>query len=275
MAFKQRIFQWAVLTISLILIALHRVSAEAPPSEERAEESNASLSQLIESEIASPQKIDFWSSLSHGMVVQELKADGKLVGSKESKTIFSKGDIVYIYFPAEAPSPDEWILFRKIKKVHHPKTGKFLGDLIEITGALRVIERNDRIATAQIVHSKEAISMKDEIASLGRLISPSTRSEQTSSDKKEGVIAEVRDDRLGNGEHDIVYIDQGWKNGISPGDQFEIIRSGEKAKTGTLPKRSVGRLLILSTQEQTATARITLSSEPISKGDSLQYLPKE
>lgn len=76
----------------------------------------------------------------------------------------------------------------------------------------------------------------------------------------------MRDDRLSNGEHDIVYIDQGWKNGILPGDQFEIIHGGEKAGAGRIPKRSVGRLLVLTSQKETATARITLSSEPISKG---------
>lgn len=273
MAFKQRVFPWAALTIPLIFVGFLDVSAEAPLDEERTVKS--SLSRRIENEIASPKKIDFWSSLSNGMVVQELKADGKLIGSKESKTLFSKGDIVYIQLRKEEASSNEWILFRKIKKVRHPKTGKLLGDLIEITGALRILERDDPTATAQIIHSKEPISIKDEIVSLGRLIPPSTPSEQASSDKKEGVIAEVRDDRLGNGEHDIVYIDQGWKDGIFPGDQFEIIRDGEKARVGALPKRKVGRLLVLSSQEQTATARITLSSEPISKGDSLQYLPKE
>lgn len=272
MAFKRRVFQWAVLIISLIFIGSFKASAEDPP----AEESMSPLSELIENQIASPKKIDFWSSLSNGMVMRELKADGTLIGAKESKTIFSRGDIVYIQLQkeAEAASP-EWVLFRKIKKVHHPKTGKLLGDLIEITGAVRVLERHDQTATAQIIHSKEAISLDDEIAALGTLIRPSTPSEQASSDGEGGVIAEVRDDRLSSAEHDIVYIDQGWKDGILPGDQFEIIHGGEKAGVGNTPKRKVGRLLVLSSQEQTATARITLSSEPISKGDPLQYLPKD
>jgi hypothetical protein len=271
MAFKQRVFRLTALMISFIFVGAFRGLAEELPTEEPM----SPLSDLIEHEIASPRKIDFWSSLSNGMVLQELKADGKLVGAKESKTIFSRGDILYLHLPKTEAASDEWILYRKIKRVHHPKTGKLLGDLIEITGAIKVVARDDQTATAQVIHSKEAISLDDEVAALGTLIGPATPSEPISSDEKEGMIAAVRDDRLSNGEHDIVYIDLGWRDGILPGDQFEIIRGGEKATVGTIPKRSVGRLLVLSSQEQTATARITLSSEPISKGDSLQFLPKE
>lgn len=274
MALRKRFFQRMTPVISLVFlisIGIFNLSAEEIP----AEVPMSPLSELIENEIASPRKVDFWSSLSNGMVVQDLKADGKLVGAKDSKTIFSRGDIVYLQLSKTEAASNEWVLYRKVKKVHHPKTGKLLGDLIEITGAIKVIERNEDAATAQVVHSKEAISMDDEIVALGALIRSSTPSEQVSSDKKGGVIAEVRDDRLSNGEHDIVYIDQGWKNGILPGDQFEIIHGGEKAGAGRIPKRSVGRLLVLTSQKETATARITLSSEPISKGDPLQYLPKE
>ncbi|NKE69352.1 hypothetical protein [Candidatus Manganitrophus noduliformans] len=271
MAFRQRVFQWTVLVTFLVSVGAFHVSAEEIP----AEEPMSPLSDLSEKEIASPRKIDFWSALSNGMVVQDLNSDGKLIGAKDSKTLFSRGDIVYLQLSKTEAASDEWVLYRKIKKVHHPETGKLLGDLIEITGAIKVIERNGNTATAQVVHSKEAISMDDEIAALGALIRSSTPSEQVSSDKKGGMIAEVRDDRLSSGEHDIVYIDQGWKNGILPGDQFEIIHGGEKAGAGRIPKRSVGRLLVLTSQKETATARITLSSEPISKGDPLQYLPQE
>lgn len=271
MALRKRWMAPVISLVFLISIGIFNLSAEEIP----AEVPMSPLSELIENEIALPRKVDFWSSLSNGMVVQDLKADGKLVGAKDSKTIFSRGDIVYLQLSKAEAASDEWVLYRKIKKVHHPKTGKLLGDLIEITGAIKVIERNEDTATAQVVHSKEAISMDDEIAALGALIRSSTPTEQVSSDIKGGVIAEVRDDRLSNGEHDIVYIDQGWKNGILPGDQFEIIHGGEKAGAGRIPKRSVGRLLVLTSQKETATARITLSSEPISKGDPLQYLPKE
>lgn len=271
MTFKQRVFQWALLTIFMISVGSMNLFAEESPIEP--------LSQLIENETALPRKVDFWSSLANGMVVQELKADGKLVGSKESKRMFSKGDIVYIQLSDEGASSNEWILFRKVKKVRHPGSGKSLGDLIEITGALKVLERNGHTATAQIVHSKEAISITDEIAALGTLIPPSPPTEQASLDKKTGVIAEVRDDRLSSGEHDIVYIDQGWKDGIFPGDQFEVLHGNEKNRLGfsgdaQIPQRSVGRLLILFSQEQTATARIISSSEPILRGDALQYLPR-
>ncbi len=277
MAFKQLVFKLAVLLISLIFVGPFQALADEPPTEE----STSPLAQLVENEIASSRGIDFWSSLSNGMIVRELTADGKLIGAKDSKTIFSMGDIVYILLQKESPaSSNEWVLFRKIKKVYHPKTKEFVGDLIEITGTVRAIENHDHTITGQIIRSKDAISLDDEIAAVGTLMRTATSPEGASSDKKDGTIIEVRDNRLDTGEQDIVYIDRGRKDGILPGNRFEILHGGQETghrfegKKATLPQRSVGHLVILSTQEQTATARILESSEPISKGDPLQYLPK-
>lgn len=270
MAFKQTISNLTTLMLSFILVGPFMASAEEPSMS--LEESSSPLAELVENEIA--KGIDFWS-LSDGMVVRELKADGKLIGGKESKQIFSKGDIVYLRLEKESPvSPNEWVLFRKIKKVHHPKTGEFMGDLIEITGTVKALESHDHIITGQIIHSKGATSLDDEIATVGTLMRGETVSEATATDKKDGVIIEVRDNRLSSGEQDIVYIDRGRKDGLLPGHQFEILHGGQKTSRATLPQRSTGRLVILSTQDRTATARIIESSEPISKGDPLKYLPK-
>lgn len=270
MPIKQAVFKVAMLTISLIFVGAFLGQAE----ERSMEEPKSSLSELVENEIASSTGNDFWS-LSNGMIARELKSDGKLVGAKESKTMFSKGDVVYLLLDKEAPvSSNEWVLFRKVKKVYHPKTGEFMGDLIEITGMVKTIENHEQNMTGQIIHSREAISLNDELIAIGTLLRTATPSAVSPLDKKEGTIIEVRDDRLNIGEQDIVYIDRGRNDGIVPGHQFEILHDGQKSSRTTLPKRSAGRLVVLSTQEQTSTARITESSEPISKGDPLQFLPK-
>lgn len=149
-----------------------------------------------------------------------------------------------------------------------------MGDLIEITGMVKALENHDHTITGQIIHSKESISLQDEVAAIGTLMRTATPSEGALSGKEEATIIEVRDNRLSSGEQDIVYIDRGRKDGILPGHQFEILHGGQKAGEATLPQRSAGRLVIVSTQDQTATARIIESVEPISKGDPLQYLPK-
>jgi len=271
MAFKQRDFKRAVL-ISMILAGSFQALAKDPLPEE----STSSLAELVQNEIASAKGIDFWSSLSNGMVARELKADGKLIGGKDSKTMFSTGDIVYLVLQNESPtSPNEWVLFRKVKKVYHPKTGEFMGDLIEITGTAKAIGSRDHTIIGQIVHSKEVISLQDEMIGIGTLMRTASPSESIPSVKKEGTIIEVRDNRLNNAEQDIVYIDRGRRDGLLPGHQFEVLHGGQKTSQATFPPRRAGRLVIVSTQDQTATAQIIESSEPISKGDPILFLPKQ
>jgi chemotaxis protein MotB len=63
-------------------------------------------------------------------------------------------------------------------------------------------------------------------------------------------------------QRNIVYLDRGREDGIRPGNRMDIVRSG-----GSLPRRVVGELEILSIEDRTATALITKSTSRILKGD--------
>ncbi|MBI3804293.1 MAG: hypothetical protein HY282_11090 [Nitrospirae bacterium] len=288
MILKQMAFKTALMSMTLLYLGTTQATAEEFPSNTSSPamaEEPASLLPPPSEESASDsvsKRSDFWSSLSYGMVARELKADGKIVGSKDRKLMLSEGDTVYLVLSQELPpSQKEWVVFKKTKSVYHPKTGKFVGDLIEINGIVRITGKQDQTVIARVTHSKGPIEINDEIVSFETLRSPSPSPEGTSSGKNEALIVEVTEDQLNNAEHSIVYIDRGRRDGLLPGDQFQVIHGGQESgfplpgERARLPKRTAGRLLILSTQEQTATARIIESSETLSKGDPLLYLPTE
>ncbi|MFY9270559.1 MAG: hypothetical protein WAO55_12535 [Candidatus Manganitrophaceae bacterium] len=237
--------------------------------------SPSSHTQTLETETEG--KIDFWTVLSHGMIVKDLNADGKVVGGEERKLLFSQGDLIYFLLPHDrSAAPKEWVLYKKITPVYHPGTGTFLGDLIEITGTVRIIDQTDSVLSGVITRSKGTISIGDKLAEAKTFLPPSPSSEGNPSSKKEGSIVEVREGRLNSAEQDIVYLDQGREDGIFPGTQFEIIHNEtETSSQFALPPRKAGRLLVLSAQARTSTARIIQSLEPIVKGDLLSPLPSE
>ncbi|HSE43555.1 MAG TPA: LysM peptidoglycan-binding domain-containing protein [Acidobacteriota bacterium] len=81
---------------------------------------------------------------------------------------------------------------------------------------------------------------------------------------------------------DIVYINQGEADGISPGDEFTVLQYGRKLQhpitLETLGDYVVqtGRLKIVATQERTSTAQITYSCDSTLVGDFLvPFEPKE
>ncbi|MFQ5949522.1 MAG: hypothetical protein ACE5J1_02405, partial [Nitrospiria bacterium] len=197
----------------------------------------------------------------------------------DQRTMFGDGDIVYLTsFRGEFIPEGKWIVFKTIRDVYHPKTDEFLGDLVHVLGMIQIIDADEDIATARIIHSNEPISQGDLIAFVENLFAPADLPDKSLPERTEGTIVEVREERLNNAQHDIVYIDHGKKDGVVRGDRFAIIHRGKRIKIRSprkkidLPQREVGRLVVLSTQDLTATARIVESIEPISKGDPILFL---
>ncbi|HIE64514.1 MAG: hypothetical protein ABGX83_02735 [Nitrospira sp.] len=226
-----------------------------------------------------PPQPDFWALFSNGMIVTDLQPDGEIRAAEDAKTMLGDGDIVYLKsFREEFVDEGQWVVFKTMKDVYHPKTKERLGDLVNVLGLIEVTHADKDSATAQIVHSKEPISRSDYIISVENLFKKVDLSDQALPENTEGTIVEVRDNRRSNAQHDIVYIDYGRNDGVVRGDRFSIIHSGQRSdfrlsrKAVGLPHREVGVLVVLSTQDRTATARIVESKEPISKGDSILFL---
>lgn len=225
-----------------------------------------------------PPELDLWSSVFYGTILSDPQPDGKIVGSKDKKMMLGEGDTVYLVsFKGEFSPGKDWIIYKFIKNVYHPTTGKYLGDLIDVTGVVKVTEVDKKLATAQIIRSKEPIFQDDQIALVETLFDLSRPANRLLPEGMTATIVEARDNRLNNATHDVVYIDRGKKEGIVRGDQFVVITGGQQigvhpdGQTLRFPQREVGSLVILSSQDHTATAQILKSSEPISKGNPLLF----
>lgn len=235
-------------------------------------------------EVLEVPKVDPWLAISKGMVIQAPSQSGTIVASEDQKVMLGQGDVVYLSSNTQSFNVDqEWIVYKTIKKVHHPKTEALLGDLVYVIGKVKISDAIDNMATARITRSINPMTQGDSIAMIESFIPLSTEMGAKLSNGAEAMIIEVRDERRNNAQHDIVYIDQGKGEGVSKGDQFIVIHSGvrsdtfsEKKKTeNSLPYRKIGTMVVLATQAHTATAKITQSVEPISKGDLLLFKASE
>lgn len=227
---------------------------------------------------AVPSEADLWSSMFHGTILSEPKPDGEIVGSKDQKMMMGQGDIVYLTsFKNELVPGKEWIVYKVIKNVYHPKTGRYVGDLVDVTGIVKITEVNKKIATAEIIRSRDPIFLNDQLALVETLFDLSSPSKRSLPEGLTATIVEARESRLNNATDDIVYIDRGKKDGVLRGDHFNVIRGGEEVGIRSegemlhFPEREVGNIVILSSQDHTATGRIVKSAEPISKGNPLLF----
>ncbi len=229
-------------------------------------------------------KEDPWSAISKGMVIQVPRHIGTISASEDQKTMLGQGDVVYLSSDSETFRIDqEWVVYKNIKDVHHPKTETLLGNLVYVLGKVKVLDADEKAATARITRSLEPMTQGDQIAMIESFIPLSTEKGTRPPNGAEAVIIEVREERKNNAQHDIVYIDQGKGEGISQGDQFIVIHGGVRSDTfsktnlidSRLPYRKIGKMVVLATQAHTATAKITQSVEPITKGDTLLFQAPE
>jgi hypothetical protein len=200
--------------------------------------------------------------LSSGWIAPELPGIGKIFSAPTKRVVFGKNDFVYLESAQNISIDDMFFVIRNIKKVHHPKTRKFIGHQIRIVGILKVMGmdgENFDVPKAKIASSFENIHTGDSIIPYIE-IEPPVIPDVIRAPAIVGYIVEshMNDKVVSRG--DIVYLDKGNSDGITVGDTFSALYQ--------MPvERSIGKIQIISSQPTTAAALILKSEEEITVGD--------
>lgn len=211
-----------------------------------------------------------------GYILTGRQAVGIVVGARDNRELIGQNETAYL-LPQNGSRPhvgDRYTLYRVARKVYHPKTGKYMGDLIRILGLAEVIGANpkEKTVSAKVLTSYDVIQKGDALMPV--------QVQETSSDETapsgsplQGFIVEVKENRVSQAQFDVVYLDRGRQDGVRSGDRFTIVREGEKTsffspgKGVRLPQRIIGELQVIAVQDATATAEVLQNTEVINKGD--------
>jgi hypothetical protein len=215
--------------------------------------------------------------LSSGYIRSGVEPSGIVIASNDPKEMYSEHDTVYL-LPSTKPSVgDRLTAYRVVRKVFHPKTGQYLGDLIRILGTMEVTEVQNKTATAVVAQSYDSIVKGDPYYAFQPLEAAALEVNETQSGPHlDGYIVAVKETKIYNGQFDVVYIDKGRRDGVLVGRDLLIFREGEKTRLSSpgggvqLPRRQVGKLQVIAVQDETAVGRIVRSSEPITRGDMVE-----
>ena len=211
-----------------------------------------------------------------GYILPKEQVSGTVIGSRESKTLFAGGDVLYVRFMPDVESKvgDRFTIYKSGKPVYHPITRAYMGHLIAILGIVEVISPSaNRTSEARVVRSFDSISPGNPIMPFKM---PPAASSQGASERPmvTGVIAEFRVPQQVTAQGDIVYIDRGAADGVAIGDRFSVISPGKLGPTATrLPNEKIAELRILGVQEHTATALVTQSRDALGRGNIVMQLP--
>lgn len=197
-----------------------------------------------------------------GFITDSIESSGIISGSPEGRNMFATGDSVNITLQnkeGEVSVGDRFTIFRMPVYVVHPKTGKRVGMLFIPAGVLEIYRVQGKDAAGRIITSYSYSSPGDYIQPY-RPASPVTEIVPTVPGIYGYIVGSLAGKML-NAEYNIVYIDLGASDGITPGTVFYVI--------GKRHADIIGELKVISVQAATSTALVTKSVEPFSTGSKI------
>ena len=200
-------------------------------------------------------------------VVNLITGDNQTTGDR---MILGKYDVLYLKLdnPNDVAVGDLFTVYQRIRKVFHPMTREYLGVVTIRIAVVKAIQVDHKLTTVSVVRSFGAIAPGDPVMRM-TAPSPSEEASQASdATNVSGMIVELQADRTMTmvSQGDIVYLDRGRGDGLRPGDFMDVNRV-----TGGLPTRKIGQLKILSTEDRTATAKISRATTRIMRGDRFKF----
>ncbi len=195
---------------------------------------------------------------------------GKIVDAKEDKLMLSTGDDVYIDTGEEkgVKKGDKFAIYRTAAPVYHPVSKMLVGHQVDILGTLEVTAPHDKVSEGQIVDSYDAISRGDNLKMIEHL--PAEIEIKKGGVPLDALIIANKKGTVEMAEGDIVFLDKGKRAGVEAGNTLMVYLSGRLKDKLILPSEDVGRLLVLSTQEDTAMALVIGTKKPFRIGDKVR-----
>jgi len=192
------------------------------------------------------------------------------------KVALATRDIVYLSRGSNygVKAGDIYSLHHTAYPVRHPATGRKVGTKVETTGWLKVILVQEDTATAVVEHSCADIHAGDYLKPFERVnvpmvvLRPPADRLTPPSGKLDQYVVDIQDDATIAGTGQLVTVDAGVDDGVSPGNVFSIYRVVYPSVP--TPRNVIGEATIVAVRERTSTAKITYSSEEIIVGDRLE-----
>ena len=205
----------------------------------------------------------------------QVQGVGYILDSRDDRLNYGEHDRVYLKLQQPAKPGALFDVFRSTDVLREPNSGNELGVLIKHMGQVKVLSAENGVSRAVVVKAFEEISRGDRVKP-ARTIDPHIMLSYPDSSLS-GTVIYIRNDAHEAGQHQVLGINLGLKDGLKAGMQMSIFKAGrvvEDKVTGgevLLPQEQIGELLILVPQQKASIALITKSTGPINVGDTVKH----
>ena len=275
-------------------IILKEAAEEAPAPEELIEEAPAPEKPAEEPALAEeapkltpeeiPAAIKLVSSFlkrNGFMTKTALDASGVLVKSKDDRLYLEKGTVVYMSFkePSAVNIGDRHSVFKVGKRIFHPKTKKYFGNVIEISGAVEVTGVDGKTVEGKVVEIDMEFQIGDRLMPYE---APLREIEFIDAENEvSAVIVATHEEITEIAKNDVIFLDKGGDDGLKPGNVLNVYRKKAKAQNPLkksekldIPSDRIGSVVVVRTAEKSSTAMVLKVSESLLIGDAARTAVK-
>jgi len=206
-------------------------------------------------------------------------ASGTVVGSPEEQMMLSVFDEVYVEFddPRVVRIGQEYSVFQRVRGVPN-EAGDESGVLVEFLGSVRVdsYDPDRRLARGVITEALNPIERGHRVAPIERrfdVVSPVRNQVDLVGRVMAGLApADVL------GEHHVVFVDRGAREGVQPGNRFFVVRQGDQYRRSLdeaddrsgYPFEVIAELRVVEARERTSTCLVIRSTREVGIGDRVE-----
>ncbi len=215
-----------------------------------------------------------FSGLHRYGFVSDLQYTGTaaIMGSHEAHYWSSQGQRTIVSLgEGKAHMGDALTIFRTIKRVRHPETLENLGYFVQVLGHAEVTEIHPGSSYVRITMSYSEIEPGDRV--MPYVEQPTEFVEVHSEERVEGRVLAYQPYRLRASSGDMVILDRGLREGITPGRRFELYRASQEARDPAtlerviVPDDVIGGAFVVKVSEKTSLALVTRARTDVLVGD--------
>lgn len=203
---------------------------------------------------------------------------GVLFQDRHNTTLIGTDSQVYIrpQSPASLSIGEIYFTYRTISPIRDPQTKDYIGVQHLLTGIVEINELKQNLAIGKVISSFREITEGD-------MLMPFMQRNEKIEIKPgiEGIggkLIKSEDDWKLIGEQIIAFIDRGADHGVETGQRYQVLtpitknRKYRADKPEKLNFEKVGELMVLSTEDTTATVLITYSGQDLAAGMPIQAM---
>ncbi|MBL93037.1 MAG: hypothetical protein CMH56_14645 [Myxococcales bacterium] len=200
---------------------------------------------------------------------------GELSNAVSNASFLSSGDIVYLDLKTDVTMGDTFQIYRHRQEIKHPVSGGRMGSIVEVVGEVLIQGQARGKFVGSISQVFQPAFRGDKVGPIADMSIREIRPQTNGLAMRGYVMSAAGDPRSNLGQHDLIFIDKGNKDGVQVGNTFYVLRGEDQlfAKNIKIPDEIIAQVMIIDVRNSVSTGVLLFSNRSIKAGDRVEMRP--